>query len=82
MSLLIPQVQRYGSNFFYNESEPTERFGLTLYQAYLNKFIGEVAPHNDKYYQTIANVFNVTSIYGLPLYITKNHFMNCTQFLD
>lgn len=82
MSLLITQVQRYGSNFFYNQSYPVERFGMQLYISYLNKQIGEVAPHNDKYYQTIENVFNVTSIYGLPLYITKNHFMNCTYFLD
>lgn len=41
-----------------------------------------VAPQNDKYYQTLPNVFNVSSIYGLPLYITKNHFMNATEWLD
>lgn len=35
-----------------------------------------------KYYQTMPNVFNVSSIYGLPLYITKNHFMNCTNWLE
>lgn len=48
----------------------------------MSPYIGEVAPHNDKYYQTLENVFNVSSIYGLPLYITKNHFMNCTQWLE
>lgn len=82
MSLLITQVQRYGSNSFYDDTVKTERYGIDLYKSFLNKYIGEVAPHNDKYYQTIPNVFNVSSIYGLPLYVTKNHFMNCTDWLE
>ena len=24
----------------------------------------------------------MSSIYGLPLYVTKNHFMNCTEWLE
>ena len=30
----------------------------------------------------MPNVFNVSSIYGIPLYVTKNHFMNCTEWLE
>lgn len=55
---------------------------MELYKGYLNSRIGELSKANDKYYQTIPNVFNSTSIYGLPLYITKNHFMNATEWLD
>ena len=55
---------------------------MTLHKSLLNEYIGEVAPHNDKYYQTLPSVFNVSSIYGLPLYATKNHFMNCTEWLE
>lgn len=82
MSLLITQVQRYGSNHFYGDSYQKERFGVDVYISYLNKKIGEVSAENDKYYQTLPNIFNVSSIFGLPLYVAKNHFMNCTEWLD
>jgi hypothetical protein len=81
MSLLITQVQRYGSNQFYRDSYKKERFGVDVYISYLNKKIGEVSAENDKYYQTLPNIFNVSSIFGLPLYVSKNHFMNCSEWL-
>ena len=55
---------------------------MKLYRSYLNGYLGEVNENNKKYYQTMANVFNVSSIYGIPLYVTKNHFMNCTEWLS
>ena len=36
LSLLIPQVQRYGSNYFSNETEKVQRYGIDLYLGYLN----------------------------------------------
>ena len=51
--------------------------------SFLNGRLGILSPDNvRKYYQTLESVFNVTSIYGFPLYLTKNHFMNCTEWLD
>ena len=50
--------------------------------AHLTSAIGEVSQENAKYYQTIPNVFNVSSIYGMPLYVTKNHFLNATEWLQ
>ena len=44
LSLLSPQVQRYGSNHFHGESFQVERFGIDLYISYLNHKIGEVSP--------------------------------------
>ena len=55
---------------------------MDLYKGYLNDRIGIVDESTEIYYQTFPNVFNVTSIYGLPLYITKNHFMNATEWLN
>ena len=40
LSLLIPQVQRYESNFCDNETEEVERDGMTLYKGLLNARIG------------------------------------------
>jgi hypothetical protein len=40
LSLLIPQVQRYGSDYFNNETEKIERFGMDLYKGLLNERIG------------------------------------------
>lgn len=34
---------------------------------------------NKKYYQTFYAIFNETSVLGLPLFLTKHHFMNCTS---
>jgi hypothetical protein len=44
LSLLIPQVQRYGSNYFTNETFKIQRYGIDLYQGYLNDRIGIVSP--------------------------------------
>jgi len=46
----------------------------------------DINPNNDKYYQTYYAVFNATSIYGLPLFVSKNHFLdastNWTTYID
>jgi hypothetical protein len=81
ISILISQVQRYASTFFHNQTEKMSRYGFDVYLAYPSPKIGEVSSVNDKYYQTLPDVFNVSSIYGIPLYVTDNHFGRATEWL-
>ena len=39
----------------------------------------EENPDNAKYYQHFYGVFNETSVFGFPFFMTKHHFLNSSD---
>lgn len=78
ISLYIPNLQRYGSGPFYDGFRQ-DRYGIELWIEFMGEDIlanDTVQPKSKIYYQKFEAVFNETSVVGIPIFTTKNHFMN------
>ncbi len=73
--LYISNIQRFGK-IREEDMLSEERYGFEVKRGFLPHGIYHANPD---YYQKYDGVWNMTSIRGLPLMLTKNHFMNCTD---
>lgn len=77
MSIYISSLYRYG-NALYNDT--INRFDFEIVRAKIPPSIfesQEERPENEKYYQTYHGFVNASSTAGAPLFISKNHFLDC-----
>lgn len=86
ISVYISSLYRYGQAFY---NETVTKFDMDVYIARIDPSLFQNQwenPVNAKYYATYSGFLNITSVAGAPLFISKNHFLDCpknwSQFID